>query len=199
MELDHTKAGIFQGTKQLKAWPMTRGEYNVYRGWELPAGEDPKEPGYLVEYLDGGKPNDERHSGYISWSPADVFERSYYDVQNFKDAAANQIASDAWEAHNRRRVALDFATRHSGGCGGMNSDQYLQMAEVFEKYLTGPTTWQERLEAERTELYGRRDALYKFIGSVEFGKLPIRVRDLLNTQYDLMDQLYGVLVERQRD
>lgn len=65
------------GTKQLKARPMTRGEYNAYRGWETPQNENPGDPGYLVEYLDGGKPNDERHEGYISWSPADVFERAY--------------------------------------------------------------------------------------------------------------------------
>lgn len=67
------------GTKLLNASPMTRGEYNTYRGWLLPENElelkDQK--GYLVEYLDGGEPNDERHEGYISWSPADVFERNY--------------------------------------------------------------------------------------------------------------------------
>jgi hypothetical protein len=56
---------------------MTRGEYNAYRGWEVPANEDPADAGYLVEYEDGGKANDSRHAGYISWSPADVFERTY--------------------------------------------------------------------------------------------------------------------------
>lgn len=65
------------GTKRLSAGPMTRGEYNAYRGWTIPPNEDPNEAGYLVEYCDGGKANDSRHVGYISWSPADVFERSY--------------------------------------------------------------------------------------------------------------------------
>lgn len=65
------------GTKSVLATTMTRGEYNEYRGWQIPENEDPSELGYLVEYVDGGKPNDERHAGYISWSPADVFERSY--------------------------------------------------------------------------------------------------------------------------
>lgn len=69
------------GFKNLKAKPMTRGEYNRYRGWELPANEDPADDGYLVEYIDGGKPNDSMHEGYISWSPADVFERSYRPTQ----------------------------------------------------------------------------------------------------------------------
>lgn len=71
---------LYEGTKRLLAQPMTRGAYNQYRGWEMPAGENPADPGYLVEYQDGGKPNCPRHAGYISWSPADVFERSYKEV-----------------------------------------------------------------------------------------------------------------------
>lgn len=67
----------FVGTKSVLATAMTRGDYNEYRGWQIPENEDPKEEGYLVEYQDGGKPCDERHAGYISWSPKDVFERSY--------------------------------------------------------------------------------------------------------------------------
>ena len=65
------------GTKSVLATTMTRGEYNEYRGWQIPENEDPSEQGYLVEYVDGGKPNDDRHAGYISWSPRDVFNKSY--------------------------------------------------------------------------------------------------------------------------
>jgi hypothetical protein len=65
------------GTKLINAKPMTRAEYNAYRGWTLPANENGADEGFLVEYLDGGKSNDMRHVGYISWSPADVFERAY--------------------------------------------------------------------------------------------------------------------------
>jgi hypothetical protein len=67
----------YVGTKAVLARAMTRGDYNAYRGWTIPANEDPTERGYLVEYLDGGKPNMGEHQGYVSWSPADVFERSY--------------------------------------------------------------------------------------------------------------------------
>lgn len=65
------------GTKRILASPMTRAAYNDYRGWELPANENGADEGFLVEYLDGGAPNDPRHVGYISWSPADVFLREY--------------------------------------------------------------------------------------------------------------------------
>ncbi|KII11253.1 DUF2829 domain-containing protein [Phaeobacter sp. S60] len=68
---------VYYGTKQIKAVPMNRQAYNDYRGWELPADEDGSDAGFLVEYVDGGASNHPDHEGYISWSPADVFERAY--------------------------------------------------------------------------------------------------------------------------
>jgi hypothetical protein len=73
-------ADIYYGTKKLAAKPLTRGEYNAYRGWTTPADENPLDEGYLVEYADGGKPNMPGHVGYISWSPKDVFEAAYQPV-----------------------------------------------------------------------------------------------------------------------
>ena len=68
---------IYRSHKRVKACPMTRGEYNVYRGWTIPGNEDPEEDGYLVEYLDGGKGNHPDHEGYISWSPKQQFDFGY--------------------------------------------------------------------------------------------------------------------------
>lgn len=65
------------GTKLLKAQPMDRRDYVHYRGWDLPKDENGDDQGYLVEYIDGGPANDERHVGYISWSPKEVFEAAY--------------------------------------------------------------------------------------------------------------------------
>lgn len=65
------------GTKVINAKPMTRQAYNDLRGWDLPADEDGADAGYLVEYADGQRPNVPEFDGYVSWSPADVFERSY--------------------------------------------------------------------------------------------------------------------------
>ena len=67
----------FMGTKSVLATPMSREEYCDYRGWKLPENEDGLEPVYLVEYTDGGKPNDERHAGYITMSPKEVFDNAY--------------------------------------------------------------------------------------------------------------------------
>ena len=57
----------FIGTKMIQAKPMTRGEYNQYRGWPIPADENPADEGYLVKYSDS----------YVSLSPKDVFEKAY--------------------------------------------------------------------------------------------------------------------------
>lgn len=67
------------GTKLVKLLAMTRQEYNDYRSWQLTKDEQhlADEPGFLVEYIDGGRANDERHKGYISWSPEDVAKASY--------------------------------------------------------------------------------------------------------------------------
>ena len=49
---------------QVEAEPMTRGDYNKKRGWEIPANENPADEGYLVTYPDG----------YVSWCPKAQFE-----------------------------------------------------------------------------------------------------------------------------
>lgn len=67
----------YVGTKLIRAYPMNRAEYNVFRGWQLPADENGDDEGYLVEYLDGGKANTPQFDGYVSWSPKDVFEKAY--------------------------------------------------------------------------------------------------------------------------
>lgn len=67
----------FIGTKLVEALPMDRAAYNIYRNWELPSDEDGTDPGYLVEYLDGGNPNHPDHTGYISWSPKEQFDNAY--------------------------------------------------------------------------------------------------------------------------
>ena len=65
------------GVKLVLASEMSRADYNALRGWTVPADENPADEGYLVEYLDGGKPNHPDFTGYISWSPKKQFEDAY--------------------------------------------------------------------------------------------------------------------------
>lgn len=96
---------------------MTRGEYNEYRGWTIPENEDPNKKGYLVEYTDGGKPCDERHKGYISWSPADVFKDAYRanGYLSFGDALTalkqgKKVARSGWNGKDQYVVAQAHTT-----------------------------------------------------------------------------------------
>lgn len=68
------------GVKLIRAVQMTRGEYNAFRGWAVPADENPDDTGFLVEYLDGGQANTPQYAGYVSWSPSDVFARAYRET-----------------------------------------------------------------------------------------------------------------------
>ena len=67
------------GTKAVNAKPMTRQEYNDFRGWQLPENENSADEGYLVEYQDG-EPNTTEYKGYVSWSPKAQFDNAYQDV-----------------------------------------------------------------------------------------------------------------------
>lgn len=91
------------GNKVINAKPMTRLEYNVFRGWELPENENGNDLGYLVEYVDGGSANTSEYSGYVSWSPAEVFDRAYRPTteMSFGDAlvmlkAGHKVARKGW-------------------------------------------------------------------------------------------------------
>ena len=85
------------GTKSVKMQPMTRGKYNALRGWVVPEDENPSDEGYLVEYLDGGKPNHPDFAGYISWSPKEQAEAAYRPV----DGLTFGLAIEALKRGNR--------------------------------------------------------------------------------------------------
>jgi hypothetical protein len=63
------------GCKLLEAKPMTMGDFNTFRGWTIPDDENPEDEGYLVKYPDG----------YISWSPKQIFEKAYLQVDDNKN------------------------------------------------------------------------------------------------------------------
>ena len=81
------------GTKMIHARPMTRGAYNEYRGWTIPADENPEDDGYLIRYPDG----------YESWSPKAVFEEAYRETDGMDFGLAigamkkgYRVARDGW-------------------------------------------------------------------------------------------------------
>ena len=71
----------YVGVKQIQAKEMNRGDYNKYRGWTIPADENPADEGYLVKYSDG----------YESWSPKKQFEEAYRECDNMTFGLAIEI------------------------------------------------------------------------------------------------------------
>ncbi|MGB3465670.1 MAG: hypothetical protein WBA74_10380 [Cyclobacteriaceae bacterium] len=89
----------YVGVKLINAKPMTRLEYNNFRGWDLPKDENGSDKGFIVEYVDGGKANTKEYEGYISWSPEDVFNNSYFIVPDY---GVNYSIKDNYEDYQKR-------------------------------------------------------------------------------------------------
>ena len=71
----------YLGIKLVKAKPLSRGDYCALRGWSVPADENPEDAGYLTEDIGAGETNVAGYTGYISWSPAAVFNQSFVPGQ----------------------------------------------------------------------------------------------------------------------
>lgn len=65
------------GAIRAKAKPMSLGEYNQLRGWDVPENENPDDAGYLVETANVGISNHPDYAGFISWQPKSIFEATY--------------------------------------------------------------------------------------------------------------------------
>lgn len=92
----------YYGTKRIQAKPMTRGDYNHYRGWTLPEGENPEDNGYLVVYPDSDA-NTPDYNWYVSWSPKKVFEDAYQEFTSLSFSHAleaikqgHKVARSGW-------------------------------------------------------------------------------------------------------
>lgn len=108
---------LYIGTKLVKAMPMDRLAYNELRGWAVPEDEDPKDKGYLVEYLDGAKANVPGFDGYVSWSPRDVFDKSYRALTGMKFGMAiealklgERLARTGWNGKGMHVELVPAAT-----------------------------------------------------------------------------------------
>lgn len=111
-------SNIYYGTKKIIANAMTRLEYNVYRGWDLPGDEDGNDAGFLVEYVDGGASNHPEHEGYISWSPKDVFEGAYQPVTALSFGHAIQALKEGRKVARAGWNGKDMWLSMSGGAQG---------------------------------------------------------------------------------
>lgn len=98
----------FIGVKEINAKSMTRLDYNIFRGWDLPEDENGEDKGYLVEYIEGGKANTKEFQGYVSWSPEDVFDGAYTEISNYESGLSLKSVSEPYQ----ERVCNEYDELH---------------------------------------------------------------------------------------
>lgn len=142
---------IYFGFRFLKATPMTRQAYNDYRGWQLPADEDGRDDGYLVEDV-GGKPNHPDHAGYISWITKAQFDKTYRHADGMTFGSAieamrqgHSVARTGWNGNgmfvyrvpaNRYPAQTDVAKAYFGDGAMIPYNAYYAIKNVNETVST---------------------------------------------------------------
>lgn len=132
----------YTGTKTINATPMTRGAYNTFRGWELPANEDGNDEGYLVEYTDGGQANTTAYKGYVSWSPKTVFERAYTRVL---PAYQQRVIDEKAELDAKIMALRGFLNTEL--FGGLSPAEQIRLVQQESTMYVYSTILGERIEA----------------------------------------------------
>jgi hypothetical protein len=122
------------GVKVINAKPMTRLEYNSFRGWDVPTDENPDDEGFLVEYTDGGKANTKAFVGYVSWSPKTVFEKAYRQIKSLNFGLAVEamkqgakVSRSGWNGKNMHIQLVSMSTLPPGHL------PYIEMKTVDDK------------------------------------------------------------------
>lgn len=88
----------YVGCKEVEAKPMNRGDYNQYRGWTIPVGENPEDEGYLVKYSDG----------YESWSPKKQFDEAYRECDETEEQELSSTAIGMFSRSYRERFKAEY-------------------------------------------------------------------------------------------
>lgn len=147
---------VFVGTKRVMPFAMTRAQWCAFRGWEVPADENGDDAGFMVEYMDGGKPNHPGFKGYISWSPADVFVNAYQPETDPRASAPVSAAPmDGSKVQGYRKLPdEDIAAMNAFKAASRNLvDEIDTYKHHIEAVLNGPAM----LSAEQAQQ--NRDAL----------------------------------------
>ena len=129
----------FIGVSLINAEPMTRGKYNEYRGWELPADGN---GGADLGYLKG------RGSDHEQWDPIEVFEKNLHitgdsntitqeDVDNFIGSTAVNSIQIGGESKSTLVTAVlvnGFVMHETSSCvDPANYDEQVGAAICVEK------------------------------------------------------------------
>lgn len=120
----------YYGTKIIAAASMSRLDYNTLRGWTLPEDEDGSDQGFMV--VQSGQPSNlDGYDGHVSWSPKDVFERTY-----------KELPERAWPHQERVDVERAQLNERAEGLESfIGTSVFFTLSQIEQKSLT------EQLEA----------------------------------------------------
>lgn len=160
--MKHFTGRQFVGTKIANMQPMTRAEYNIFRGWELPPDQNGDDEGYLVEYLDGGAPNTPLYAGYVIWSPKEQAENACRQANGMSFGFALEalkkglkVARTGWNGKGQWVVMMpslylppfnsqthgakvdDRTAKHIGENTHLDSQQYFALFNAQGKWQPG--------------------------------------------------------------
>lgn len=126
----------YVGTKVVGAAAMTKNDFLTYIGKDSDPEDDA--PGFMVEYLDGGKPNHPLHAGYISWSPVQVFVNNYISIGDITGLEPHVVRLKAERAEN-----FDRLTKLAG---------FISIQDKMADPDSGVTTSLPKVDPEQLEL-----------------------------------------------
>lgn len=72
--LEGENMNVYIETNKVNAMELTRGGYNLYRGWTIPEDENPEDEGYLI--MDTVRE-------HVCWKPKKVFEETHKPFEKF--------------------------------------------------------------------------------------------------------------------
>lgn len=112
----------FSGASLVYATTMTRQEYNDYRDWQLPEGENGSDVGYIIEDRKGKK-NTEELEGFVQWLPEDEFLRKFSSAQTPQD----RVRLEQRELHTKLDALEGFLDK--GQPSFINDEQWSLLQE----------------------------------------------------------------------
>lgn len=93
---------IYVGTRIVEATPMTRGDYNIFRGWTIPQDENPQDEGYLIKSDDG----------HVHWFPKDIFEKHHKESIATKELTNDLLTTKYTKVYHEDEDKMRFNAPH---------------------------------------------------------------------------------------
>ena len=174
--------------RKVTAEPMTRLEYNEFRGWALPNDENGADLGYKLTTLDGT---------HVSWSPKEVVDTETATpvaVRVFK-STMDLPDTPNWNGTGFSEMLLEALHNNYLWLETPDTSIYqILSANKVQSSKLPVLTYIDRLNTERTELATKVNKLREYIKSVTDDE-PVGI-DIHLKQLSIMEEYLTILGSR---